>query len=210
MSSSTQTKPSNTQADTQLDTRSRILEATWKLMEENQVNQGKGVRMSDIAKLTGISRQALYLHFASRTELLVATVRYIDEIRGVEGKLEPWRNATTAEQMIDEFIKFWASHVPEIFPVGKGLLEAKDTDEAAAETWDDRMLLVKNACQRIVNTLSQEGKLSSDLTKKDAVHILWTLLSIRNWEQLTIECGMSKKQYIKHMTRIVKQALVGV
>ncbi len=48
------------------ETRDRILDAAWTLLEEKA---GSGVRMSDIARQAGISRQAVYLHFASRTEL---------------------------------------------------------------------------------------------------------------------------------------------
>ena len=52
-----------------IETRSRILDATVNMLEEHG---GVGVRMGDIAKAAGISRQAVYLHFASRAELLVA------------------------------------------------------------------------------------------------------------------------------------------
>ena len=54
------------------DTRTKILQATRQLMEERR---GLGVRMSDIAKAAGVSRQAVYLHFDSRIELLSATTK---------------------------------------------------------------------------------------------------------------------------------------
>ena len=201
MSSPKPNKPTNAPTDT----RSRILDATWKLMEDKQT---QGTRMSDIAKATGISRQALYLHFASRTELLVATTRYVDEVKGLEKRLEPWNSAQTGEEMIERFVELLASYYPEIYGLGKALLSVIDTDEAAAEAWNDRMYSIRNGCQRMVNTLHSEGNLSSELTKKDATNIFWTLLSVRNWEQFTVECGWSKKQYIKHVTRLVKQALI--
>ncbi|MBL4878008.1 MAG: helix-turn-helix transcriptional regulator, partial [Hyphomonas sp.] len=50
-----------------LETREKIMRATWKLLEESG---GSGVRMSDIAKAAGISRQAVYLHFPTRADLL--------------------------------------------------------------------------------------------------------------------------------------------
>ena len=49
-------------------TKFRILEATRKLLESGD----KNVRMSDIAKAVGISRQALYLHYPNRADLLIA------------------------------------------------------------------------------------------------------------------------------------------
>ena len=55
------------------ETKSRILNATWKLLESGD----NAVRMSDIAKAVGISRQALYLHYPNRADLLVATTKHI-------------------------------------------------------------------------------------------------------------------------------------
>ena len=63
------------------DTRSRILQAALELLE---ASQGKGVRMTDIAKQAGITRQALYLHFSTRAALLIATTHYLDELKGSE------------------------------------------------------------------------------------------------------------------------------
>ena len=50
-----------------LTTRERILQSTWTALLDGSTPR---VRMSDIANSAGISRQALYLHFANRTELL--------------------------------------------------------------------------------------------------------------------------------------------
>ena len=37
---------------------------------------------------------------------------------------------------------------------------------------------------------------------------MWTLLSIRNWEQLTFECGWPIGQYVGRMQKLLKGALV--
>ncbi len=37
---------------------------------------------------------------------------------------------------------------------------------------------------------------------------MWTMSSIRNWEQLTIECGWSISQYVGRMQKLLKRALV--
>jgi AcrR family transcriptional regulator len=67
-----------------IETRTRILDAAWKLLE---TGQGSGVRMSDIAKTAGISRQAVYLHFPTRAELLIATTRHLDVVKDVDARL---------------------------------------------------------------------------------------------------------------------------
>ena len=115
-----------------MDTRTRILEATVGMLEEHG---GRGVRMGDIAAAAGISRQALYLHFASRTELLVATTRFVDERLDLEQRLAASRSASSGTQRLARFIEFWGSYIPEIQGVARALLLARDTDDAAAAAW---------------------------------------------------------------------------
>ena len=70
-------------------TRTRILQAALKLLE---ASQGQGVRMADIAKQAGVSRQAVYLHFSTRAELLIATTLYLDEVKGSDARLAASRS----------------------------------------------------------------------------------------------------------------------
>ena len=63
-----------------INTKTRILEVTWSLLESGN----KAIRMADIAKVAGVSRQALYLHFPGRAELLIATTRHIDTVKNVD------------------------------------------------------------------------------------------------------------------------------
>ena len=98
------------------ETRTRILDAAWKLLE---ASRGSGVRMSDIAKAAGISRQAVYLHFPTRAELLIATTRHLDEVKGVDARLAASRNAATGRERLDAFIEAWGDYIPEINGVAK-------------------------------------------------------------------------------------------
>ena len=59
-------------------------------MEERS---GRGVRMSDVAGMAGVSRQAVYDHFGSRADLMVATVRYGDTVLGLDERLSRYRVA---------------------------------------------------------------------------------------------------------------------
>jgi len=186
-------------------TRTRILQATWKLLE---ADRGKGVRMSDIAKQAGISRQAVYLHFSKRSDLLIATTLYIDEIKDVEGRLEASRNATTGVQRLELFVDAWCHYIAEIYPIAKALLAMKETDEDAAAAWKHRMAALRDGCEAAVKALKQDERLSPEHTVKEAVDILWTILSIRNWEHLTIDCGWCSKKYLNKTQSLTKQLFV--
>ena len=119
-----------------IETRYRILKAALKLLE---ASQGKGVRMTDIAKRAGITRQALYLHFSTRAELLIATTYYLDEIKAIDERLVPSRTAQSGIERLDAFIEAWGTYIPEIHGIAKALIAMRDTDEAAANAWDERM-----------------------------------------------------------------------
>ncbi|MBL4907634.1 MAG: TetR/AcrR family transcriptional regulator [Sneathiella sp.] len=187
------------------ETRNRILKASLGLLE---ASQGKDVRMSDIAKLAGISRQALYLHFSTRAELLIATTLYLDEIKGTDDRLTSSRTAETGQQRLDAYIDAWGHYIPEIYGIAKALLAMRDTDDAAAEAWDNRMQAMKEGCKAAIEALSRDNMLSPDHPPEDATDLLWTLLSIRNWEQLTLDCGWSQEKYIDRMKALARRNFV--
>lgn len=187
------------------ETRTRILEATIRVMEESG---GRGVRMGDIAKESKISRQAVYLHFASRTELLIAATLYRGDLLDVEGRLVPSRAAATGVERLQLYIEFWGNFVPEIYGVAKALMMAQDTDEAAAAAWRDRMWAMRDGCRAVIDALHADGTLAPEWTKPKAIDALWTLLLVPNWEHLTIECGWSTKQYTKWMQTLARRSFV--
>ena len=187
------------------ETRSRILEAAWKLLEDGG---GGEVRMSDIAKKAGISRQAVYLHFPSRAELLIAVTLYIDEANEIDARLAASRGAATGIGRLDAYIEAWGNYIPDIYGVGKALMAMQETDSEARMAWEGRMLAVREGCEAAVDALAGDNKLSPDIEAEKATDLLWTLLSVRNWEQLTLECGWSQEDYVAEMKRTARKALL--
>lgn len=188
-----------------IETRARILEATVRMLEQSG---GRGVRMGDIAKESKISRQAVYLHFASRTELLIAATLYRGDLLDVEGRLAPSRAAATGVERLRLYIEFWGNFVPEIYGVAKALMMAQDTDEAAAEAWRDRMWAMRDGCRAAIDALQADGTLAPEWTRPKAIDALWTMLLVPNWEHLTIECGWSTTQYIRWMQTLARRTFV--
>ncbi len=187
------------------NTRTRILEATWKLMVERQ---GLGVRMSDIAKAAGISRQAIYLHFDTRTALMSATAIHVDVVKGLDERLKVVLSAQTAVDALKAYVDVWGNYVPEIYGLAKALLAARETDEAAGVAWDERMACLRDGCRQIVADLDTEGQLAPEWSQEQAVEMLWSVLSFQTWEQLTVDCGWSVDDYVRHMTTTVLRGFV--
>lgn len=188
-----------------LGTRERILAETSRLMAERR---GQGVRLEDVARAVGISRQALYLHFGSRTALLIATARYADQSHGLRERLGPFRAAPTGLEALDTFVDFWGHYLPEIYGLARALRDARATDEAAAAAWADRMAALRRSCQHIIAGLARDGQLAPDWAAEGAADLLWSLLSIAVWEDLTIACGWTTEQYVGGMRATLRRAFV--
>lgn len=184
------------------ETRERILRATAKTLE---AGGGREVRMRDIAQAAGISRQALYLHFPNRADLLIATTRHLDDVNKVDERLASSRAAASGVERLDAFVEAWANYIPEIAGVALALSAMMEGDEAARIAWSDRMQAVREGCLRAVEALERDGHRRSDLTVAEATDLLWVQLSIRNWKQLTQECGWSQARYAEAQKAIARR-----
>ncbi len=187
------------------ETRTKILEATWQLMEERR---GLGVRMRDIAEAAGVSRQAVYLHFSTRAELMVATTHYIDEVLGLNERLRRYQAATKGVEILQEYIVFWGNYIPEIYGLAKAMMLVHDADEAAAVAWNNRMTALREGCCKTIDALIRDGMLAAEWSRDQAIDLFWTILSVRNWEHLTIKCGWTACQYVERMQKLFKRILL--
>tara|TARA_R110000787_G_scaffold120108_2_gene231081 strand:- start:908 stop:1492 length:585 start_codon:yes stop_codon:yes gene_type:complete len=188
------------------ETRKKILDAAWGLLERDA---GSTVRMGDIAKAAGVSRQALYLHFPDRAGLLIATTRHIDETNDIDARLAASRAAARGTDRLDAYIEAWGAYIPEIYGVARALMAMQDSDGAARAAWTNRMQAVRDGCAAAVDALDRDGALSPGLSVAQATDILWTLLSVRNWEQLTGDCGWPQARYIAQTKRMARRVLTG-
>ena len=187
-----------------INTKTRILEVTWSLLESGN----KVIRMADIAKAAGVSRQALYLHFPGRAELLIATTRHIDTVKNVDGRLARSRSASSGVERLNAFAEAWGGYIPEIHGISVALRVMRDTDKEAAAAWEDRMQAVRQGCEAAVQAISEDGCLKGGLTEVAAVDLLWTLLSVENWERLVVECGWSQSDYEQALKQISEATLI--
>jgi AcrR family transcriptional regulator len=164
--------------------------------------------MRDVAGAAGVSRQAVYDHFGSRADLMVATVRYGDTVLGLDERLGHYRALSSGVERLGAFVEFWGNYVPEIHGIARALIAARETDEAVAAAWDDRMGVVYEACRDIVERLHRDGTLARGWSLDEAADVLWTMLSIHNWESLVLERGWPVEQYVGRMQELTRRAFV--
>ncbi len=84
----------------------------------------------------------------------------------------------------------------------------RENDKAAAEAWDDRMQAVRHGCQAAVIAIAKDGKLKSDLSEQIATDLLWTLLTVENWEKLVLDCAWSQLNYENKMIELAEAVLL--
>jgi len=178
------------------DTRRKILEACLVLLAEGA---GSGIRMSDIAKRAGVSRQALYLHFQSRGELIIAATLLQDEQEGAQERLTASRTARTGRERLSAFVQAWCAYIPIIYPVARTILYLAETDQEVSEAWRQRMEDMREGCEAAIAALSKDADLPDHYDETSATDLLWSMLSIRQWELLCLQRGWTQERYTQQI-----------
>lgn len=182
-------------------TRAAILDAAWRLLEEHGP---EGATMTAVAQAAGVTRKGLYLHFASRAELLSALRGHVDEVLDLEGSLRPIREAPDAAAALDE----WVRHLVEYHSRIRVLLDAVDraraTDADAAAVWEQTMGVWLAGCREMAGWLEREDRLAPGWTAGEAAEALLGMMVSFNrlWEALVIERGWSRERFRDFLTRL--------
>ena len=177
-------------------TRLNLLNSALRLLVERGYH---GVGMEEVARDAGVSRQALYLHFRSKSELLVAMARYHDEMLDVPNIVRPEQEAETALEAIDAGIRAYALIEPQIFEVASVVYAARRTDEAAEAAWQDRMAFRRENVRRAMERLQNEGMLAEGWTVDEATDFAWGLVSMHTYEYLVVERGWTIEQLVDRL-----------
>ena len=186
------------------ETRGRILDAALSLITRRG---GAGVTMARIARAARISRQALYLHFADRAALLTAAGRHADERQGIPEAVQRILDAPDAVAAVREMVAVQARLNPTIWPIARALDAVRREDEAAEKSWQDRLAYRLDGCRAIVARLGEEHVLRPGLDQAVAADLLWTLTSLRLWEDLVLLRRWSVERYQEHVSAMILRTL---
>ncbi len=165
------------------------------------------VTMAQVARAARLSRQAVYLHFADRAALMVALAQHLDDSLGLPADIQRIESAPTGVEMVEAMVAMQARRNPALWAVARALDAVRRTDAAAAHAWQDRLRSRLDGCRAIVSRLQAEGSLRAGLTPSIAADLLWTLTSLRMWEDLVLERAWSPVQYQRYVTHVAIGAL---
>jgi AcrR family transcriptional regulator len=186
-------------------TRAAILDATWRLLEEGGA---EATTMASVARHAGVTRRAVYLHFSSRAELLLALRAHVDEILDLDSSLLPVRKAPDAVSRLEAFVAHMARFHPKILTIDLALLRAKDTDPDVAQLVSRGLDGWLDGCRQLTQELTDEGRLAEPWTPDTAADLLWTFMFPETLERLTITRGWPPERYGELLTVLLRRTLV--
>jgi len=185
-------------------TRDRILDAAREILEKHG---DAAPSMSAIARAAGISRQALYLHFPDRAELLLALVAHIDDREQLQAGLVAVQAAGDAAGQVRAWVRMQAWRNPKIAALARALDSARHADPSASVAWRDRAGNRMRGALSIVQYLRREGRLHPTWTTDEAAALLWELTSFHVWDDLVTEAHIAPGRYVEIITAAALSAL---
>jgi AcrR family transcriptional regulator len=170
-------------------TRERILTVAW------QVARARGsvdFTLAEVANEAGVSRQAVYLHFASRPGLLLEMARSIDHRAGFVTAVAAARQLPP-RRGFEQVLRLWFEHLGEILPVARALEAAAVTGADGAGAYQDRMEAWRETLQLTVAALADAGQLRPEWSVAEAADWLWARTHPAAYEFLVSNRGWSAK-----------------
>lgn len=185
--------------------RNAILDAARRLFENRDFVD---VTLDEVAREAGVSRQAVYINFGSRAGLLVALAGYVDEIGGLEASIAKVLESSTAAMALEALVDFRARYTRSILRLATHVDAARRFDADAETTWQDRMKYRHANSRAVAQRLAAEGMLATGWTVAAAADLIWSLTSIRTYEDLVINRGWSLDGYRQRLKAMLVGALV--
>lgn len=182
------------------ETRSRILEAAWALLDER--GMAGGVTVAEIAGAAGVSRQLVYFHFENRAGLLAAMARHHDVGSGFSERVAASRSLPPVEGL-EELLRAWCRYVPEILPVARALEAADITGDEGGVAWRDRMASLRAAFRIAISRVEGAGWLAKGWTVETAADWVWARSHLTSWQHLVAERGWSPEDYEERIVRSI-------
>lgn len=160
-----------------------------------------GAGLAAVAKTAGVSRQAIYLHFPSKAELLTALHLHIfdtDVVPAIER--HPITDAMTAWDVLDTTIAVDVEVAAKVWLIHEALTTARRQHPEVDRTLRPREKERYDELLDIGRRLAAEDALPSEISVDTFADMLWGLMNVGTYKNLVIERGWSLDQY-RHWVR---------
>jgi AcrR family transcriptional regulator len=158
--------------------------------------------MTAVAERAGVTRRGAYLHFPTRTDLLVALYGDLGQTEEIGASLQRVWDSPDAATALTE----WAEHIarahPRILGVVRAVEWARYDDPDAAELWRTAQGNWLKGCRRLMRRLADEGLLAPQWTVDSAADMMWALMSIDVLDRLHNERRWSTRRVATHLAAL--------
>lgn len=186
-------------------TRAAVLDAARRVVEDDGF---EALTMSRVAEAAGVSRQAVYLHAASRTDLVTQLFRHVNEHEDLERSVRSVWAAPDAATGLEE----WAHHLARFQPRVAAILRANDqvrrTDPDADALWRLVMRDWMRGCHRLAAWLDDDGVLAEPWDRTSAAEMLWALMSYDVADRLTTDRRWSRRRLGDHLAVLLARTFL--
>lgn len=174
-------------------TRTQILEASRGMFEELGYY---GAGLGAVAKKAGVSRQAIYLHFPSKVDLLTALHLHIFETDVVPVvERHPITDDMTALDALDTSIAADVETIDNVWRIHEALTVARRQHPEVEETLRPREEERYDELLALGRRLKREGELPRNIRAGTFADMLWGLISVGTYKGLVNERGWSLDRY---------------
>ncbi|WP_327141329.1 TetR/AcrR family transcriptional regulator [Nocardia sp. NBC_01327] len=174
-----------------------LLAATRDIIENDGL---PALTMAAVAERAGVTRRAVYLHFATRTDLVMALYRSLAETENLPESLQAVWDAPDAVSGLRE----WAAHLVRshlrILAVLRAVEQAQHIDPDAAALWRFSQGNWLKGSRRVIERLAREGTLAPHLSIDTATDLLWALMSLDLLDRLAHQRRWSNKRLTEQLT----------
>jgi len=186
-------------------TRSALLDAARELIEQEGVEK---LSMARIADKAGVSRRAVYLHFASRTDLMTGLFDHVSRAEGLDVSVSAVWSARDSEAALTEWANHIARYHPRILAVDRAVDHVRRTDPDAEQ---HRAVVINDqqaACRRLARWLADEGRLAAPWSVDTATDMLWALMSSDMLARLLSDRGWSAGQLADQLATLLNRTFI--
>ena len=174
-------------------TRIQILEAARAIFEELGYY---GAGLEAVAKKAGVSRQAIYLHFPSKAELLTALHLHIFDTDVVPAlRRHPITDGMSALDVLDATIAADVEVVDKVWRIHESLTVARRQHPEVDQTLVPREEEHYEGLLDVGRRLERDGALPPAMPVGLFTDMLWGLLNLGTFRNLVVERGWSLEQY---------------
>ena len=184
------------------ETRTQILEAARGMFEELGYH---GAGLGAVAQQAGVSRQAIYLHFTSKADLLTALHLHIfatDVVPVLER--HPITDELTALDALDATIAVDVEVASKVWRIHEALTTARRQHPEVEDTLRPREKERYRELLELGRRLKVEGALPPEIRVGMLADMLWGLINVGTYKNLVIERSWSLEQYRRWVRNTIR------